>query len=107
VALFFESVSDSRGDVRDDGPAGRRQEGPGECLVDFVGRFENLQRDFATVATRLGLPSAELPHAMKSPRRPPLARYYNSRTRDLIANIFARDIELFGYEFAEGVSARF
>lgn len=38
----------------------------GHCLVDFVGRFEHLQRDFETVCQALGLPVAPLPHLNKA-----------------------------------------
>ena len=38
----------------------------GKLLVDFVGKFENLQNDFYKVCKRLGFPPITLPHANKS-----------------------------------------
>lgn len=38
----------------------------GELLVDFVGRFETLQSDFAEVCNRLGLPATRLPFVNRS-----------------------------------------
>ena len=38
----------------------------GHCLVDFVGRFEYLQRDFETVCEALHLPPSPLPHLNKA-----------------------------------------
>lgn len=70
----------------------------GECLVDFVGRFETLEQDFGRVAARVGI-EATLPHAMRSSGRKSLEHYYDSESRGLIEALYARDIELFGYEF--------
>ncbi len=36
-------------------------DGSGKPLVEFVGRFERLEHDFAQVCTRLGLPQPRLP----------------------------------------------
>ena len=36
------------------------------CLIDFVGKFENLQQDFEKLCLQLQLPSAVLPHKNKS-----------------------------------------
>ncbi len=72
----------------------------GTQLVDFVGRFENLADDYKTVAHHLQLDSDQLPHDMKSgKRKKPVAEYYDTKTVDLIAQIYARDIEHFGYEY--------
>lgn len=73
----------------------------GKRMVDFVGRFENLQGDFAQVAERLGLKSSVLPHAMKSKSRRPYESYYNAKTRDAVARIYQKDIEMFGYTFSQ------
>ena len=70
----------------------------GQCLVDFVGRFENLQEDFERVAGKLGLGSVNLPHEMKRGGGS-YQSFYNSRTRDKVARIYQKDIELFGYTF--------
>ncbi len=71
----------------------------GQCLVNFVGKFENLAADFRRVAATLGLPSQELPHDMKSVRRRHYHKYYNRKRRQQVADIYARDIELFEYDF--------
>lgn len=34
----------------------------GRCLVDFIGKFENLNADFSKVTQHLGLESNQLPH---------------------------------------------
>jgi len=98
----------------------------GELLVDFVGRFETLQSDFEHVCTMVGLPVTQLPHVNRStdgkfrfslePRKMAKALiqhvnlhrvpvydryqdYYDQESIDLVEELYARDIELFKYEF--------
>lgn len=71
----------------------------GNVLVDFIGRFENLQKDWERIAARLALPK-ELPHKQKNPRRTrPYTDYYSEKTKEIVRNRFRVDIEYFGYEF--------
>lgn len=74
----------------------------GRSIVDFVGHYERVTEDFAAVCARLGV-KASLPHANVS-RHEDYRTYYTPATRDLVARHFARDIELFGYDF-DGLSA--
>lgn len=67
-------------------------------IVDFVGRFESLEVDFAAIAERLRLPPLQMPHANRSAHKH-YSEYYTEATRALIAARFARDITAFGYSF--------
>jgi hypothetical protein len=83
-------------------PAAGRQahflcDGSGALLVDFVGRFERLEDDFRSVCKKIGV-EAELPHLNRS-RRDTYRSYYTAATRELVARIDRRDIELFDYSF--------
>lgn len=69
----------------------------GELLVDFVGRFENFEEDARQVLDQIGI-KASVPRLNRSSRGH-YRRYYSSRTRDLVAKRFARDIAAFGYGF--------
>jgi hypothetical protein len=69
----------------------------GKILVDFVGRFEALQSDFAQVCSRLGR-AASLPHVKSSPRGD-YRTYYDDASADIVARAFAEDIRAFCYEF--------
>ncbi len=69
----------------------------GKLLVDFVGKFENLDEDFRSICQKVGI-SARLPHINKS-KRTDYRDYYDSETRDLTAQLYAEDIERFGYTF--------
>ena len=71
----------------------------GDLLVDFIGRFESLQKDWATIAEKIGAPR-ELPHTRKNPGRDkPYTEYFTEETKRIIADRFRVDIEYFGYEF--------
>jgi len=71
----------------------------GNLLADFIGRFEQLDEDWAFVAQKLGV-EEKLPHRRENPRGRHYTEYYTPRTRDIIAAKFKVDIERFGYEFA-------
>jgi len=69
----------------------------GELMVDYVGRYESLGADFATVANRLRIPAA-LPHVNRSNHRD-YRQYYTDETREIVAQRYARDIATYGYVF--------
>lgn len=74
----------------------------GEVAVDFVGRFENLKNDLRRALGELGLSlETELPRAKATFRRSkaPYRDYYDDRTRAMVADWYAREIALLGYEF--------
>ncbi len=63
-------------------------------LVPRIGRFENLEADFAEM-----FPTAPpLGHETETVHGP-YQEYYDDETRDLVAAKFAADIEIFGYTF--------
>lgn len=71
----------------------------GEVMVDFIGRFENLQNDWAKVASKLGA-NRELSRVNVNPdSRQHYTEYYTDKTRKIVLERFAVDIEYFGYEF--------
>lgn len=69
----------------------------GEVLVDFVGRFENLESDFNRISDQIGI-SNQLPHINKTTHTK-YRDYYNDETKDLVRSIALRDIEMFDYKF--------
>lgn len=69
----------------------------GELLVDYVGRFENLENDFKEICSRIGV-SVSLPKINVS-NTIPYQNYYTDETRELVREAFEKDILLFGYDF--------
>ncbi len=105
----------------------------GRILVDFIGRFENLQNDFYIVCKKIGLPPTEVPHSnnnvISSPRlslRPKqfieYARYhikgkyipffekyqdyYDDESREMVEELYKKDIELFRYQFDQDLEIK-
>ena len=70
----------------------------GKKLVDFIGRFEFLEKDFKTACNKANLSERKLPCKNKTKHRH-YTEYYNNNTRDIIAEKYAKDIEYFNYKF--------
>ena len=73
----------------------------GQIRMDFIGRFESLQDDFAHVCSELGLPPMQLSHINRSQRARDYRRYYDDDTYRAVTNAFKKDIDYFGYHFGE------
>lgn len=98
----------------------------GDMVVDFVGRFENLQTDFHHVCENIGLPALDLPHVNRPGKKPRNASvtvgrlakrvlyltrgrfipsfesyrgYYDNESRELVGSLYDRDIALFDFKF--------
>ena len=70
----------------------------GELLTDQLGRVEEMQESYDAICARIGIPSAPLGRANSS-RRGDYRAYYDQQLIDGVAKLYARDIELFGYQF--------
>ncbi|WP_457936499.1 sulfotransferase family 2 domain-containing protein [Mesorhizobium sp. 10J20-29] len=71
----------------------------GELLVDKVYRFENFAEAYDELMLRLEIDNAPpLPHRNASARKD-YRSYYGPAERKLVEEIWARDIERFGYSF--------
>lgn len=70
----------------------------GELLVDFVGRYENIDEDFKKICNRISISPISLPKVNLSNTRP-YQEYYNEATIELVRKTFEPDISLFDYSF--------
>ncbi|MEM1324850.1 MAG: sulfotransferase family 2 domain-containing protein [Bacteroidota bacterium] len=72
----------------------------GECLVNFIGRFESLATDFQYICQQIGI-KAQLPHHNKSRDDHAFLKHYNAATLALITQYYQEDIEAFGYQMPQ------
>lgn len=70
----------------------------GGLLVDFIGKFERLNKDFDYICEKIGSPKMQLPHKLKSHRKE-FRKYYNQELQILVGERYASDIEIFGYDY--------
>lgn len=87
-------------------------------LVDFIGKFENIQVDFNTVCEQLNILPTQLPHKnrtlavgfkgrvqqklkrlLSASRKKHYSFYYDNESQQFIAEYYKKDIELFNYAF--------
>ncbi len=71
----------------------------GRVIVDFIGRFENIEEDFHEVCQQIGIKTPPLPHLRKAEERDDYRRYYTDELAELIGNHYRRDLELLDYRF--------
>lgn len=65
--------------------------------VDFVGRLKNINEDYKYIKNKIGA-EGRLQHLNKSDHRD-YKEYYTEETRNIVYNIYRKDIELLGYKF--------
>ena len=70
----------------------------GALIPDFIGRFENLNKDFSKVCDMIGIPKMDLPTTNIS-RHQHYRHYYNTDTRNIVAELYKEDIDRFCYSF--------
>ncbi|MEM6697600.1 MAG: sulfotransferase family 2 domain-containing protein [Bacteroidota bacterium] len=69
-----------------------------KCLVDFVGRYEQLSEDFGKICKAIGI-KEQLPHRNQSQQQRSYLDLYDERTLKLVNEYYAEDIHTFDYEF--------
>ena len=67
-----------------------------KILVDFVGKTENIEKDFQYIAKKLNI-KAELAHENKSNHNHYLDVYNSQEMIDIIHQLYFEDIQLFNY----------
>jgi hypothetical protein len=71
-----------------------------KLAMDFVGKFETLQDDWTKVSNILRI-SNKLPNINpnRAGKARPYQEYYDDASRKAIAEVYAKDIEYWGYKF--------
>lgn len=70
----------------------------GKINIDFIGRFENLSEDAATLSKILNVTDRNIPHLNKS-KHQHYREYYNTITKNIVKKRFERDLDFFKYSF--------
>lgn len=76
----------------------------GELAVDRVGRYEDIEKDWEQILSHVGLPAeslSERANAWQRTNSEPYQNYYTDKTRQLVAELYANEIALFGYRFGD------
>ncbi|MAE65691.1 MAG: hypothetical protein CMJ18_15590 [Phycisphaeraceae bacterium] len=72
----------------------------GEIIIDFIAKYENRSRDIRRISSRLNLDDfGSLRIQGARPDESGYSGFYDSETREIIRRRYAKDIELFDYEF--------
>lgn len=69
-------------------------------MMNFVGRFENLNEDLEKICQRINLKYSPLPHINKSSHKP-YWEYYTDEQRIFVETIYEKEIKLYNYEFGK------
>ena len=69
-----------------------------EDELDFVGRFENIDKDFSYIVEKIGIKNVKLPHLQKTDHEN-YKNYYNNITKKLVYEIYYEDVVRFNYDF--------
>ena len=68
-----------------------------QILIDYLAYFETINDDFEKIAKQLNI-NTSISHHNANPASSYL-NVYNDETRNIVANIYSKDIAMFGYDF--------
>lgn len=68
----------------------------GGMMVDFIGHYENLQKDYEHICSQLGIRAEKLSRVNRSIRGP-YQDYYDEELRAAVYKFYQQDFALFGY----------
>ena len=69
-----------------------------ELEVDFIGRFENLEKDFQAICSKLNI-STVLPHFNSNRMERHWRSFYNDKMLRIVEEVYYEDFTMFDYEF--------
>lgn len=67
-------------------------------IMDYIGRYENLNADFEKICKKINIPTIVLPKVNVG-KKVNYREYYTEETKEIITERFNRDIEYFNYKF--------
>jgi hypothetical protein len=70
----------------------------GQQLVDYIGRFENLNEEIERIGKRLGINKPFIKvDQFSADYRLAYQKYYTNKSVEIVAKLYQRDFEIFGY----------
>ena len=72
----------------------------GEIPLDFIGRFEQLDKDFTRICNDIGIEDNQLPQLLKA-QNAHYTDFFDDEMKDIIAQRFKDEIKYFKFEFGE------
>lgn len=69
--------------------------------INYIGKIENFSRNIKTVSKKLGIEKLEIHKINSTKERKAYQCYYNEETKEIVAEMYKRDIELFKYKYVE------
>ncbi len=72
----------------------------GRIIMDYVGRYENLEENFSYICQKVNLPNLSLAHLNQSSFRG-YRDYYTQTSKRIVEEWAAKDIAAFGYTFED------
>jgi len=74
----------------------------GEIIVDFIGRFDKFQKDLNKICKKIGKSSFKAP-VINSTKHRHYSCYYNEESKQIITDLYKRDIEYFGFKYKKDI----
>ena len=69
-------------------------------MVTFIGKYENREADLLNIEQEVGCTGLEHIHTMRTTQEGQhYSQFYDMETRNIVKELFAKDIEMFGYEY--------
>lgn len=69
-----------------------------DVILDYVCRYESLQKDFSFIQKRLGF-NGDIPEERRLINRPDYRNAHTLKTKQLAGELYSKDIEYFGYQY--------
>jgi hypothetical protein len=66
--------------------------------LDYIGRFETLNKDFQEACNAMRIPQITLPHEIKG-SGDDYCEYYDKDSINIVKEVYKEEIEMFGYSF--------
>jgi hypothetical protein len=71
----------------------------GKSGLNFTGRYESLEEDYALIRNRLGIKADLLKLNVNRSGSGDYMKYYTAETMHIVGNVYAEDVRLLGYSF--------